>query len=72
MEEYEEYLRTNIAEMAAWTSKTDMNGISVSDEDYKNGSPQTGDMIARNPDNYDDKWLVAKAYFETNFVKKDK
>jgi len=24
-------------------------------------------MIARNPDNYDDQWLVSKEYFEANF-----
>jgi hypothetical protein len=26
-----------------------------------------GDMIARNPKNHSDQWLVAKQYFEDNF-----
>ena len=40
--------------------------VSISEEDLKNGSPKLGDMIARNPKNHDDQWLVAKAYFEDN------
>ena len=45
----------------------DMKGISVSDADRKNGSPLPGDMIARNPKNHLDQWLVAEQYFEDNF-----
>jgi hypothetical protein len=41
--------------------------VSVSDVDKANGSPKIGDMIARNPKNHNDKWLVAKQYFEDNF-----
>jgi len=43
------------------------NWVSISDEDKKNGSPKIGDMIARNPKNHCDQWLVAKQYFEDNF-----
>lgn len=41
--------------------------VSISDADRKNGSPKIGDMIARNPKNHFDQWLVAKQYFEDNF-----
>lgn len=41
--------------------------VSISQTDLENGSPQIGDMIARNPKNHDDQWLVAKQYFEDNF-----
>jgi len=41
--------------------------VSISREDRKNGSPRIGDMIARNPKNHLDQWLVAKQYFEDNF-----
>lgn len=44
-----------------------LNKVSISDEDLKKGSPKIGDMIARNPKNYNDQWLVAKDYFEDNF-----
>lgn len=43
------------------------NNISISDSDLKNGSPKIGDMIARNPKEYSDQWLVAKQYFKDNF-----
>ena len=41
--------------------------VSISDVDLENGSPKDGDMIARNPKNHLDQWLVAKRYFEDNF-----
>ena len=41
--------------------------VSISDADKSNGSPKIGDMIARNPKNHSDQWLVAKQYFEDNF-----
>jgi len=40
--------------------------VSVSEADLKAGSPKAGDMIARNPKNNEDQWLVAKTYFEDN------
>jgi hypothetical protein len=41
--------------------------VSISQSDLKNGSPKIGDMIARNPANHLDQWLVAKEYFNHNF-----
>ena len=41
--------------------------VSISDADLKNGSPKIGDMIARNPKNHNDQWLVAEQYFKDNF-----
>ena len=41
--------------------------VSISDVDLQNGSPKIGDMIARNPKNHLDQWLVAKDYFIDNF-----
>lgn len=66
---FKQYKRTAIAEMAEWTPDFDMTSVSISSEDLKNGSPKIGDMIARNPKNHKDMWLVAKAYFEENFEK---
>lgn len=44
-----------------------LNKVSISDEDLFNGSPKLGDMIARNPKNHNDQWLVAEKYFKDNF-----
>lgn len=67
MAEYKQYRRTQIAEMIEWKSGFDMSKVSVSESDRENGSPKEGDMIARNPKNHDDKWLVAAKYFADNF-----
>lgn len=67
MLEYKRYRRTQIAEMADWEPGFDMDGVSVSVEDAKAGSPKPGDKIARNPANHNDRWLVAAAYFAVNF-----
>lgn len=73
---WKKYKRTGIAEMRPLdrheilTGKLPM-GVSVSDEDKENGSPKAGDMIARNPDNHNDQWLVAEEYFNNNFRELD-
>lgn len=41
--------------------------VSISSVDKENGSPKIGDMIARNPKDHNDQWLVAEQYFKDNF-----
>lgn len=67
MSEFQKYRRTQIAEMKRWTPGTDMSRVSISQPDKENGSPKDGDMIARNPKNHEDQWLVAAQYFADNF-----
>jgi len=64
---YKQYRRTQIAEMIPWFIGFDMDGVSVSAPDKQKGSPKEGDMIARNPKNHEDRWLVACQYFNDNF-----
>lgn len=64
---FKKYRRTNIAEMRPYTGEALPSCVSISQADKDNGSPKMGDMIARNPDNHDDMWLIAKDYFEKNF-----
>lgn len=64
---FRQYRRSAIAEMARWVPGMDMKEVSISHVDKANGSPKDGDMIARNPKNHDDKWLVAGDYFKDNF-----
>jgi len=63
---YRQYKRKGLSEMVQWVPGMDMLGISISEADKKAGSPKDGDMIARNPKNHSDKWLVSKKYFEDN------
>jgi hypothetical protein len=64
---FRQYRRTQIAEMTRWVPGIDMTRVSVSAPDREAGSPKDGDMIARNPKNHDDQWLVAAQYFADNF-----
>ena len=67
MNNWKQYRRTQVGEMVAWEPGMPMALVSVSAEDQKAGSPKEGDMIARNPANHADMWLVAEAYFKANF-----
>lgn len=82
MENFKKFRRTQIAEMRPVTEQdikdfeNDENPhslkdtefkVSISEVDKQNGSPKIGDMIARNPKNHNDKWLVAEQYFKDNF-----
>jgi hypothetical protein len=67
MTEFTKYRRTQIAEMRPYAPGEPMDDISVGAEDAHAGSPKAGDMIARNPVNHEDQWLVAADYFAANF-----
>lgn len=69
---FKQYRRKQIAELRPYDPKGRDKfglhpGISVSAPDREAGSPKVGDMIARNPKNHDDQWLVAAQYFADNF-----
>ena len=63
----QKYRRKQVAEMRPYKDGDDLNGVSISNVDHDAGSPKPGDMIARNPKNHTDKWLVAAKYFADNF-----
>jgi hypothetical protein len=41
--------------------------VSIYTTDRHKGSPKIGDMIARNPKNHSDQWLVEEQDFKDNF-----
>jgi hypothetical protein len=63
---WKQYKRKGLSEMRPYVEGEDLTRVSISAADRDNGSPKIGDMIARNPVNHDDQWLVAKKYFEDN------
>jgi hypothetical protein len=69
MVEFTKYRRTQIAEMIPYSPDLDLDLtiVSVSKPDREAGSPKAGDMVARNPKNHSDMWLVAAKYFADNF-----
>jgi hypothetical protein len=64
---FKRYRRTQIAEMRPYEEGEHLDNVSISKPDLDAGSPKLGDMIARNPKNFDDQWLVAAQYFADNF-----
>jgi hypothetical protein len=61
------YRRKQIAELRAYLEGESLSGVSIAQVDLDAGSPKAGDMIARNPKNHADQWLVAAQYFADNF-----
>lgn len=66
--QFKQYRRSQIAELRKFIvgEKLDPK-ISIAAVDVEAGSPKAGDMIARNPKNHEDQWLVAAQYFRDNF-----
>lgn len=67
MSEFKQYRRKQIAELRPFVPGEVLERVSISVPDREAGSPKAGDMIARNPKNHDDQWLVAAQYFADNF-----
>ena len=63
MNEFQNYRKKTIQPMRPYKPGEDLTGVSVSPED----NPKQGDMIAVNPKNPNDAWLVAKEFFEANY-----
>ena len=57
--------RKGKVELRPYVEGEDMNGISVSQTDRAAGL--SGGYIARNPDDPQDQWYLAKAYFDTQY-----
>jgi hypothetical protein len=67
MSPFKQYRRKQGTELRPYIQGESVAGITISSEDLKAGSPKSGDMIARNPNNHLDQWLVAATYFAVNF-----
>lgn len=65
--QFRPYRRRQIAELRPYEPGEDISHVSVAQVDRDAGSPKRGDMIARNPKNHADQWLVSAAYFKDNF-----
>ena len=64
MTEFKKYRRKGFAEMRPYELGESLIGISVNKEDHP---PTDMGMIARNPNNHNDQWYVARKWFEDNY-----
>jgi len=60
---FKRFRKSGIAELRPYIPGEDLTGISVNKED----TPEEGGMISRNPDNHEDQYYVAKAFFQKNY-----
>jgi hypothetical protein len=74
MNEFKQYKKKTIAELRPVTQEDiDMDfdkftvKVSISLFDAVNDSPKLGDMIARNPKDHNDLWLVSEQIFKDNY-----
>jgi hypothetical protein len=67
-DQFKRYRRKQIAELRPYAPGENLDErVSISAADREAGSPKEGDMIARNPKDHNDQWLVSQEYFEANF-----
>jgi hypothetical protein len=62
------YIKKAQQELVSWTEDMPLDLISISEADKLNGSPKQGDMIAINPKDKTDMWLVAEQFFKDNYI----
>tara|TARA_R110002111_G_scaffold218682_1_gene280844 strand:- start:753 stop:992 length:240 start_codon:yes stop_codon:yes gene_type:complete len=64
------YRKKELQPLFPWTPDLPMSlmSISISEADKANGSPKKGDMIAYNPKEATDFWLVAEKFFKDNYI----
>jgi hypothetical protein len=62
-QDWKEYRKKGTTTLRPYNPGEDLTGVSINKED----TPEKGGMIARNKDNHEDKWYVAKKYFEDHY-----
>jgi len=62
--QFKNYRKKNVQPMRPYIPGEALTGVSVSPED----TPEEGGMIAINPNNPNDKWYVAKKFFNDNYI----
>jgi hypothetical protein len=67
-EAFRQFKRKDFAELRPHEEGEDIGDVSVSAANRRNVSPKKGDMIARNPDDHSDQWLVARKFFRKHYV----
>jgi len=62
------YRKKELQPLFPWTPDFPMDLVSISEADKEDGSPKKGDMLAYNPKDPTDYWLVAEEFFNVNYI----
>ena len=60
---YKLYRKKLLQPMRPYVDGESLDGVSVAECD----TPEVGGMVAVSPDNYKDRWYVAKKFFDDNY-----
>ena len=71
MSEFREYQKSSFITARPYVPGESLERVSVSPHDIDKGHPMDGDMIACDPNNTDDQWLVSCNYFHNNYALRD-
>lgn len=66
-DQFQNYSRITVVEMRPYVVDEDMTDIYVDAVLAEHGHPKEGDMIARNPRDRDEMWLMTRENFVSNF-----
>jgi hypothetical protein len=61
------YRKKSLQELIPWTPDIPMALVSISAADLIKGSPKQGDMLACNPEDVTDWWLVEAQFFNDSY-----
>ena len=61
------YRKKGTIEAERWQPGIDMEGVNISHADKDAGHPKDGDMVARDPENEKDRWLISADYFRRHY-----
>jgi hypothetical protein len=61
------YRKKALQELIPWDPTIAPDLLSISEADLAKGSPKVGDMVAFNPNDASDFWLVEKEFFKNNY-----
>ena len=67
MSEFKKYRAKKIIEIRPYVEDENITKIRLSSEDWFNGSPKLGDMIARDSERHSDQWLISKKTFDNDY-----
>jgi hypothetical protein len=61
------YRKKRLQEMFCWRPDIKQDTLSISEADLAKGCPKVGDMVAVNPNDPSDYWLVEEQFFKDNY-----
>lgn len=67
-ETFQKYRKATLTEARPFVPGESLDPrVTIGENDKATGSPKQGDMIARNPANHDDMWLIEASTFKSTY-----